>query len=400
MAAQIEITILDEFGDYFGGHNDGLRRALRAIDGVPDASYLVGDTGVFVFDKLLKLVEDSQNQSPATPLAELAISLIAQAVVPASEAVAVWGVVPEHYELATAGSGGFAIRHRHFHALLPGEFKNRDATYPALTNLLLGSTYGAGGDFTYKGQPLSHCAPLGVDHLPQRPKIDHGPATTQSQDPALDSVSFVEGFPPVSERVFNDVKNARHAWLTDCVHVTSYLQEHLHELWAQASSLGLEALNDRSNHVPDYAKEDASALRAFYPELDILTDGSLYALYDSYQEDCNYMAGWTAVRDDGFLYYLLSRMTGSGGQPADKESGGWIAYALLRGQAMQEALSFGRAATWYDIALAKQAGQIADAMRYLQLEQVRTERHGAPILTFTDMFSAARTCAADADHYR
>jgi hypothetical protein len=73
-------VFLDEFAYYFGCHNDSLKEVLRKIDGVPNVTYLVKDGHVFVFDKLVQLVEEHRNVQPDLPLADLARSLIAEAI--------------------------------------------------------------------------------------------------------------------------------------------------------------------------------------------------------------------------------------------------------------------------------------------------------------------------------
>lgn len=72
------MVFLDEAGYYFGGHNDGLKEDLRKIDGVPNATYLVKEDGqVFVFDKLVQLVNEHRERQLDVPRADLARSLIA-----------------------------------------------------------------------------------------------------------------------------------------------------------------------------------------------------------------------------------------------------------------------------------------------------------------------------------
>lgn len=84
---QAPVVFLDEFGYYFG-RNDTLKEDLRKIDGVPNASYLVKDDGqVFVFDKLVQLVNEHRERHSDVPLTDLARGLIAEAAVSAKEAV-------------------------------------------------------------------------------------------------------------------------------------------------------------------------------------------------------------------------------------------------------------------------------------------------------------------------
>ncbi|MDW5418118.1 hypothetical protein R6242_16245 [Iodobacter sp. CM08] len=74
--------------------------------------------------------------------------------------------------------------------------------------------------------------------------------------------------------------------------------------------LQLEMLDDPTNEVPEFGREDFIELRPLYPELAMLSDGTLYAWFDLYQMDCCYINGWTAARDDNFLFYLISKVAG------------------------------------------------------------------------------------------
>ncbi len=125
------MVFLDEFGYYFGGSNDSLKEDLRKIDGVPNATYLVKDRQVFVFDKLVQLVNEHRKRQSDLPLSDLARSLIEEATVSTKEAVETWGVVPEPYEMAENPESGLMIRHRPFNARLPGTFcsaRSQDAS--------------------------------------------------------------------------------------------------------------------------------------------------------------------------------------------------------------------------------------------------------------------------------
>ncbi len=81
------IVFFDEAGYYFGGQNDNLKEDLRKIEGVPNAAYLVKNGQVFVFDKLVQLVNEKREHHSGLPLADLARSLIVTATVSAKEAV-------------------------------------------------------------------------------------------------------------------------------------------------------------------------------------------------------------------------------------------------------------------------------------------------------------------------
>lgn len=204
---QPPVVFLDEFGYYFGGRNDTLKEDLRKIDGVPNATYLVKEDGqVFVFDKLVQLVSEHRERQSDVSLADLARSLIAEATVSAKEAVTTWGIVPEPYEMAESTASGLMIRHRPFNARLPGVFQSKDGALDAFASLLLGGIQSGSGDFVYRGQPMTLCDPLDTALLPPRPAIQRVEEPENLGYTALRSVTYEPGFEPVSEALFDDVK--------------------------------------------------------------------------------------------------------------------------------------------------------------------------------------------------
>jgi len=131
------MVFLDEAGYYLGDNNDSLKEDLRKIDGVPNATYFVTGGSVFVFDKLVQLINEHREHQSDVPLADLARSLIAEATVSAKEAVTTWGIVPEPYEMKNTASG-LMIRHRSFNAWLPGIFQSKDGALDAFARVLMG----------------------------------------------------------------------------------------------------------------------------------------------------------------------------------------------------------------------------------------------------------------------
>lgn len=385
-------VVLDEFGYYFGGRNDTLKEDLRKIDGVPNASYLVKDDGqVFVFDKLVQLVNEHRERHSDVPLADLARGLIAEAAVSAKEAVTTWGIVPEPYEMAESTASGFMIRHRPFNARLPGVFQSKDGALDAFASLLLGGIQSGSGDFAYRGQPMTLCDPLDTALLPPRPLIQHVEEPESLGYTALGHVAYESGFEPVSEALFDDVKEREAAWKNDSTRAARYTQEHVADIWARAATLRLETLDDPTDEVPEYGQEDFAELRPLYPELSMLSDGALYAWFDAYQSECCYINGWTANRDDDFLFYLLGKVAGrQHEQDTAKEVGQWVSYALLRGDALDAAFAFGRAAALYKSAICRLARRIADAMRFVADDKKSTDLRGHSITTVMDFFRSAR----------
>lgn len=387
------MVFLDEMAYYFERRNDYLKEDLRKIDGVPNATYMVKDGQVFVFDKLVQLVEEHQTLQPELPLGDLARSLIAEATVSAKEAVETWGVVPEPYEMAKHPASGLMIRHCPFNAQLPGTFQSKHGALDAFASLLLGGIQSGNGDFAYRGQPMTLCDPLDTAVLPPLPVIQRVEEPEKLGYTVLGNVVYEPGFEPVCEALFDDAKEREAAWKNDSARAAQYAQAHAAEIWALATTFQLETLDDPTDEVPEYRQEDFAELRPLYPELSMLSDGSLYAWFDVYQMECWYLNGWTANRDDNFLFYLLGKVAGrQHDQDTAKEVGQWVAYALLRGDALDAALAFGRASALYNSAVSHLARRIADAMRFLTEDKKATELRGRAIATMSDMFRLARTC--------
>jgi hypothetical protein len=342
-----------------------------------------------VFNKLVQLVEEHRTLQPELPLGDLARSLIAEATVSAKEAVEAWGVVPEPYEMAENPASGLMIRHRP----LPETFQSKHGAQDAFASLLLGCIQSGNGDFAYRGQPMTLCDPLDTALLPPRPVIQRVEELESLGYTALGHVAYEPGFEPVCEALFDDAKEREAAWKNDSTRAARYAQEHVADIWARAMTLQLETLDDPTDEVPEYGQEDFAELRPLYPELSMLSDGSLYAWFDVYQSECCYINGWTASRDDDFLFYLLGKVAGRQyEQDAAKEFGQWVAYALLRGDALDTAIAFGRAAALYDTAISRLARRIADAMWFLTEDKKATEPHGRAITTMIDMYRLGRKC--------
>lgn len=391
--------------------NEGSAQARASaqdnIEGVPNATYLVKGGRVFVFDKLVKLVEERQSD---LPLDELARSLIAEATVSAKEAVETWGVVPEPYKLVELPDNSWMIYHRPFNARLPGIFRSKDEARDTFIHLLLGGIHAGNGDFAYRGQPMFLCDPLDTTQLPSRPVIQRVEDSELARPPlppmflrgdesgqlgyvALRGLSYESGFDPVSEALFDDAKELEATWRNDSTRAARYAQDHAGDIWARAATLRLDALNDPTDEVPEYGQGDSAELRLLYPELAMLADGSLYAWFDVYQAECCFLNGWEANRDDDFLFYLLGQVAGSQyEQDTAKEVGRWAAYALLRGDSLDAALAFGRAAALYDSAISRLARRIADAMQFVAADKSATERRGGSITTMRDVFRMSRSC--------
>ncbi|TCV62880.1 hypothetical protein [Pseudomonas fluorescens] len=398
---QPRLLFVDEMGSYFGGQNDHLKEALREIDGVPDAKYLVRDGLVFVFDKLVQLVKERQSDQSDMPVAELARNLVDEATVSAKEAVEAWGVVPVPYEMKTVAGRDIApldtqansllVRHRPFNAHLPGSYQNENDVQAAFANILVGGIQPGSGDFTYRGQPMTLCEPLDLTLLPARPVTREGLEPASWFYTELGNINYEPGFEPVSEVMFNRVKELETDWRDDIARAATHAQNRVDDMWTQTADLRIGTLNDPSDEVPEYGLEDFAELRSYYPELSMLSDGSLYSLFDVFQMECRFINGWSANRDNDFLFYLLGKVVDrENDHESAKEVGEWVADALLHGDTLDTALRFGRDATRYNQAIGKLAHRVASAMRFLAEDKKATDLRGHAITTMGDAFRIGR----------
>lgn len=386
-----KLVVMDEASRFFGIQDDELREKLREIEGIPNASYLVRDGQVFVFDKLLQLVKEQIALQPDQQVNELALSLVDAATVPALEAIEEWGVVPEAFEVKTSSPNSFAIHHRYFEAALPGAFVDKAAVHHALATLIMGGTVPGAGEFSYRGQEMSLSAPLGLELLPVRPDIEAGSEPTFWIYSSLADVEFEEGFSPVTKDLFEEIKSREWRWRESSAQAARQVHARAGEVWAKVSLFPLEELNEPGELVDSDDREAVAQLRECFPELAKLSDATLFSWFDSFQRECCFIGGWSAERDDGFLFYLLGglveRHDGAGG---GQNAGEWVAYEILRGGSPEAAMCFGKACQMYNDALIGQAARMADAMRFLGRDKAAVDLRGAPITTMRDMFRYAR----------
>lgn len=384
--------LFDEAGYYLGNHDDGLKRTLRDIEGVPNATYIVKDGRVFVFNKLVELVKERCSSITDQSLSAQARTLVPEATVSAKEAVVTWGIVPEPYEMVRQDDNALKIRDGAFNAWLPGTFQTQEEVLDAFASLLTGGILSGEGDFTYRGQPMLLCDPLDTSLLPPHPIMEH------IEDPngwfysALENVEHESGFPPITKTLFDDVKARATEWKKSISQASRHAQDHASDIWRRAAILKLETLDDPAEEAPEYGKEYLAELRSLYPELSMLSDGSLYEWFDLYQMDCCFSNGWTANRDDGFLFYLLGSVADINyKEDRAMKAGEWVAYALLRGDSLHQAISFAKSASLYDFAISKLARRIADAMRFLAADnKINMVRHGPEVTTMVDVFTMGR----------
>lgn len=205
------------------------------------------------------------------------------------------------------------------------------------------------------------------------------------------SITYEPGFEPVSEVMFNRVKELEADWRDDIARAATHAQHRVEDMWAQTADLRIGTLNDPSDEVPEYGLEDFAELRSYYPELSMLSDGSLYSLFDVFQMECRFINGWSPNRDNDFLFYLLGKVVDrENDHESAKDVGEWVADALLHGDTLDAALGFGRDATRYNQAIGKLAHRVASAMRFLAEDKKATDLRGHAITTMGDAFRIGR----------
>jgi len=389
----------DEMGYYLHKPNEELKEALRDIEGVPNATYVVKAGRVFVFEKLVKLVVENaalvgRGTSDSPLQRDDVVSLVKDAWVSPEAAVEEWGIVPEPYVLKLDKvAGRWVIWHQPFNALVPGIFESQDTAKKVLAKLLVGTAVEGDGQFSYGGQPLTLRAPLAVTSLPERPVFPSLDSTASSHAyKRLTGVEFESGFSPVSQALFEQVKELESLWEDDRVHACADASRRADAMWRMVKDLPLTALDDPTDVVPEYGRSDFEELQPLYPELSMLSAGSLYSWFDVYQLDCCHLSGWTACRDDSFLFYLLGNLVDEqfDGETA-AEVGQLVAFALLRGDSLEEASSFGRRCDAYADALRFISARVADAMRFLTKDKTAVDLRGSPISTTADFFRMCRS---------
>lgn len=378
--------------------NDELKEALRDIDGVPNATYVVKDNRVFVFAKLVQLVKSKKALVSTQPLhVDSVLTLMEDAWVSPMEAIELWHIVPEPYAVEPARSeSGCIIRHQPFNAMIPAVYDSPDIVKQVLAKLLVGAVVTGSGDFCYKGQPLILCDPLDVALLPERPVFGL-PVEREENDHIVKSLSNVQyetGFEPLTQTLFETIKKLESTWLDDSSAAVRFAQSKVEKVWTMVQDFPFDSLNKASTNsadVPVYQEEDVKQLRSLYPELSMLSDEALYAHFDNYQIYCCYLQSWQACRDDDFIFYLLGKLAGDQIEKPDIENTGrMVAFALLKGKPGKYSLEFGRRCNVYTESIRILTGRVAEAMGFLKADKEAVDLRGRPIFVEMDWFRVGR----------
>lgn len=391
MSNHSKIQINDEINVLWAGRSERLKEYIRNIEGVPNATYQVSGNQVFVFDKLVNLLNKQRDSQPDLALDVLAPQMVPQAMMSAIDAVTMWRIVPEPYQVAETIDGAFKIYHRPFNANLPGSYQTREELNVSLASILTGAILPGDGDISYRGQPMQLCEPLDIQSLPVRPEIHFEPVEP-SVFTWLRGVTFESGFMPVNEGQFNDIKRREIEWGSDNSQIEKFAQEYATELWTRAGSLKLDTLDIPAGDVPEYEQDDLNELRLLYPELTMFSDVVLYYWFELYQMERNTLYNsWYVVRDDNFLFFLLGKVaTHQLGFYNTTSAGVWVSYSFMRGDTLEDALKLGRQVALYDRAITSLTARTADAIHFLSRDKQLPHLQGPAIKTISDFLAIAR----------
>lgn len=391
------LVFLDEASFLLNRKNDPLREALREIEGVPNAKYLVRNGQVFVFEKLVRLVSEKGGQPKDSNLADLARSLIEDATVSAEEAVGKWSIVPEPYEVKEAADGAFVIRHKPFNAFVPGEFISLEATHDTLVKLLLGEIVdGKRSTFVYRGQPMTLPKQVDGQCLSMLPTF--GQTNESGREPwvGLANVDWMPGFEPINEYRFLRAREAEHAWKRACVEIEWGAERCVQEIWSDVPEFNLKRLNTEDIELWYDDKDVIAKLRSLYPELGDLSGDMLHMQFDNYRTECWNDRSWEPSRDEEFVFYLLGRLVAPNGNDYHSIAlGKWMAWAWLHGHSLDGAMQFATTVRYCSNTAYEIANWIRDVMMFLAKDAEADDLRGDKIRTMGDLFRMGRKVSSE-----
>lgn len=379
------------FADQSETHLENLRHSLRSLSGIPNAQYQVVDGRVFVFEKLVHLASERIKHHRLTDLGLLINDLKTQAMVSPQEAIEVWGIVPEPYQIGRDEQGRFTIEHHTIEARLSESYPDIASLNADLQRLLMGEILDQPGDSLINGQPMQLMASYWLVSLPPQPSL---PALlTQEPAPsielhfdALNRVEYAPGLPFLSQTDFQRAKQTSQQWDSHSINARLIVNRQMGRLWEQIDRLRIDTLNQPELVLPEHAGLSYEALRATYPELGMLKGANLYHRHEAYLLEGRVVQHTAPQRENLFLIYLLAKVAGQDHMNETAESvGTWVALFLLAGHDIQQAMQAGRQAAVYDSALRDMTARIRHAIQYQRLQSSLPPLQGRPIVTMHDL---------------
>lgn len=397
-----KIYFADEYSMLVADQNakDRVRHALRGIQGIPNAAYLVSETRVFVFEKLVKLVVDARLDTQRDVIAILDLSPLAW-VCP-DEAVRQWAVQPVGYRLDVIGMDkGWQIRHEAFGAIIPCSFLTKDAALTALSKILMGQVVGEGGNLDYFGQALL----VHQDVMPlmgQMPQLPLPGVTASHRSQSLRKDSWLPGHSLIDQATFDEACCLETEWREQIGQFEAYVQANFVQLQAVVASLSLAVAHDMPYPLDSDELVQATALEGLYPELQSLSPAWIWHMFGDFCMINGYR-NIVVMRDDEFISFMLGKLgVKDCGQYAASEIGLSIAYFLLLGIDFESACIQAQAIHAFSVTLSTRTMYIQRVMQHLAKEEDRELRRramqagrpiheiGKEIRTFHDFLSFGR----------
>lgn len=402
MSTTSRTVVIDEYSNLMAAQfQEGLLcQALRAIEGIPNADYVVSETRVFVFKKLVKLVKDAGLD--ASKDQAVIVNLSAQAWVCPDEAVRVWGVLPAGYELQELDSQrGWQIFHEPFQAIVPRSFPTKQAAMGGIAQILMGQAVGEGGNLCCLGQPLT-AQRSALPELPQMPELPQLEITPTSRSRILSEDGWLPGHAMIERSTFEECLRIEEQWGDHLGKIDAYVQKHLEDLKGLISNQPALAHPPFPYMLDPDECDEARELEALYPELSNTPSAWLWHHYGDFCQTLGFRRV-VVMRDDRFLLFALSKVEDSScGHYAAEEIGNSIAYFMLKGLPPKLAGTQARTMRAFSIALKDRAQYIQRALRYLAAERDRflssqamglgrpVLKAGGPITTLQDYLHNGR----------
>ena len=365
-------VIFDEYGDYMAAQfQEGyLSQALRAIEGIPNADYVVSETRVFAFKKLVKLVKDAGLDASNDQAGILDLS--AQAWVCPDEAVRVWGVIPAGYEIQELDSNrGWRIFHEPFQAIVPCSFPTKHAATGAIAKILMGRAVGEGGNLCCLGQPLT-ASRSGLPELPQMPELPQIEIAATTKSRVLSEDGWMPGHAMIERSTFEECLRTEEQWVNHLGKIDAYVQKHLEDLKGLMSNQPALAHPPFPYMLDPDECDEAKELGALYPELSSTPPSWIWHHFGDFCQTLGFRR-LVVMRDDRFLLFALGKLEDkSCGDYVAEEIGSSIAYFILNGVSPELAGTQARAMRAFSAALKDRAQYIQRALRYLASERDRS----------------------------
>lgn len=376
------------------------KERLARLPGVPGFSFLAAAHGVFVFDKLARLVSESGVDLDAPASVPKVEGLIPLAWVCPEEAVCVWGVRPDGYVAKPmSGNTGWQITHETLGASVPTTFENAVVAHLALSKILLGEIIEGVGEFTCLGQPLKGLGHT-LDELPSMPLTDL-PGKPSSSLGWLAHCQWMPGHSLIEKDFFGRLLHATDTWGRRFGQLEEFVRDRMAAVSEFLKSVRIPRIEDQSWSLDQDEQDDAQAHLAYYPEVQTSLE-IFWGLYDDYAHAQGFRRA-IPYRCEGFLLYVLAHLGNPDTAPHDLQTKGTvIAFNLLNGLGLDEALAEANIVMRYHANLRAQCLYVDRVMSYLArtekrkaegqsfLKDVPVVSAGGKIASGTNLFDAAR----------